>query len=71
VLAGLTTSPLRETGEGEAARRAPCDLDRDGRGPRPVVERDGSFAGTHLIIDLWHASGLDDVDVIEKDRTNR
>ena len=30
------------------------------------VERDGMrFAGTHLIIDLWHASSLDDVNVVE------
>lgn len=30
------------------------------------VERDGMrFAGTHLIIDLWHASRLDEVEVVE------
>jgi S-adenosylmethionine decarboxylase len=30
------------------------------------VERDGlRFAGTHLIIDLWQASHLDDIDVVE------
>jgi S-adenosylmethionine decarboxylase len=30
------------------------------------VERDGMrFAGTHLIVDLWEASALDDVKVIE------
>jgi S-adenosylmethionine decarboxylase len=30
------------------------------------VERDGMrFAGTHLIVDLWHASRLDDVGVVE------
>jgi S-adenosylmethionine decarboxylase len=30
------------------------------------VERNGlRFAGTHLIVDLWHASSLDDVDVVE------
>ena len=30
------------------------------------VERDGMrFAGTHLILDLWHGSRLDDVDVVE------
>jgi len=29
------------------------------------VERDGMrFAGTHLIIDLWEASNLDDIDVV-------
>lgn len=31
------------------------------------VERDGMrFAGTHLIVDLWEASNLDDIDVVEK-----
>jgi S-adenosylmethionine decarboxylase len=30
------------------------------------VERDGlRFAGTHLIVDLWQASHLDDVDVVD------
>ena len=30
------------------------------------VERDGlRFAGTHLIIDLWQASNLDDIEVVE------
>jgi len=30
------------------------------------VERNGlRFAGTHLIVDLWHASSLDEVDVVE------
>jgi S-adenosylmethionine decarboxylase len=30
------------------------------------IERDGMrFAGTHLIIDLWRASNLDKVDVVE------
>ena len=30
------------------------------------VERDGlRFAGTHLIIDLWEASNLDDIEVVE------
>jgi len=42
----------------------PCD------GERPVdhfVERDGlRFAGHHLIIDLWQAERLDDVNYIEK-----
>ena len=37
----------------------PVDLDR-------FVERDGMrFAGTHLIVDLWHASRLDDVHAVE------
>ncbi|MBX9843335.1 MAG: adenosylmethionine decarboxylase [Xanthobacteraceae bacterium] len=31
------------------------------------VERDEMrFAGTHLIVDLWEASNLDDADVVEK-----
>jgi len=35
------------------------DLDR-------FVERDGMrFAGTHLIVDLWHSSRLDDIDAVE------
>ncbi len=30
------------------------------------VQRDGvRFAGTHLIVDLWRASNLDDVDMVE------
>lgn len=31
------------------------------------IERDGErFAGTHLIVDLWNAKGLDDLDGIEE-----
>ncbi|MBA1154647.1 adenosylmethionine decarboxylase [Microvirga mediterraneensis] len=31
------------------------------------VQRDGMlFAGTHLIVDLWHASNLDDLQLIDK-----
>jgi S-adenosylmethionine decarboxylase len=31
------------------------------------IERDGvRFAGTHLLIDLWGASKLDDIDLIER-----
>lgn len=31
-----------------------------------VVERDGvRFSGTHLLIDLWQASGLDDIALVE------
>jgi S-adenosylmethionine decarboxylase len=34
--------------------------------PDHLVERDGlRFAGTHLIIDLWHASHLDTIEVVE------
>ena len=34
--------------------------------PDHFVERDGVvFAGSHLIIDLWEATGLDDIDHIE------
>lgn len=30
------------------------------------VERDGlRFAGTHLVVDLWNASHLDDIEVVE------
>ncbi|HEU5095073.1 MAG TPA: adenosylmethionine decarboxylase [Reyranella sp.] len=35
--------------------------------PDHFVRRDGMrFAGTHLIVDLWHATNLDDVDVVEE-----
>ncbi|MGO4572712.1 adenosylmethionine decarboxylase [Microvirga sp. 2TAF3] len=35
------------------------------------VKRDGMlFAGTHLIVDLWHATNLDDLPVIEKGLRN-
>lgn len=31
------------------------------------VERDGlRYAGDHLIIDLWHAARLDDIDLVER-----
>lgn len=31
------------------------------------IQRDGLlFAGTHLIVDLWHASNLDDLQVVEQ-----
>jgi S-adenosylmethionine decarboxylase len=31
------------------------------------VERDGMrFAGTHLIVDLWHATNLDDLQLVEQ-----
>jgi S-adenosylmethionine decarboxylase len=31
------------------------------------IQRDGLlFAGTHLIVDLWHASNLDDLPVVEQ-----
>ncbi len=31
------------------------------------IQRDGlRFAGTHLIVDLWHASNLDDLPVVEQ-----
>ena len=34
--------------------------------PDHFVRRDGMrFAGTHLIVDLWHAANLDDVDVVQ------
>jgi len=37
-----------------------------GHAPDHFVERDGlRFAGTHLIVDLWHASHLDKVEVVE------
>lgn len=35
--------------------------------PDHFVRRDGMrFAGTHLIVDLWRATNLDDVDVVEE-----
>ena len=31
------------------------------------IQRDGMlFAGTHLIVDLWHASNLDDLQLVEQ-----
>ena len=45
-------------------------LSIDGRAdarPDHFVRRDGMrFAGTHLIVDLWQAANLDDVDIVEK-----
>lgn len=44
-----------------ADRNSPHDLDL-----AHFVERDGMrFAGTHLIVDLWQATGLDDIELIE------
>lgn len=37
-----------------------------GQAPDHFIERDGlRFAGTHLIVDLWHGSHLDKVEVVE------
>lgn len=50
-------------GAGAPPRAAPAR-----RPPRPdhFVERDGAvFAGTHLVLDLWGASRLDDMERIE------
>jgi S-adenosylmethionine decarboxylase len=45
-----------------AVRRRPLPAD----GFDGFVERDGlRFAGTHLIVDLWHASNLADVQAVE------
>lgn len=31
------------------------------------IQRDGMlFAGTHLIVDLWHATNLDDLQIVEQ-----
>lgn len=39
---------------------------RDGRLDH-FIKRDGMlFAGTHLIVDLWHATNLDDLPVVEQ-----
>jgi len=44
----------------------PRTADEDAPAPDHFVERDGmTFAGTHLILDLWGASRLDDIDHIE------
>ena len=56
---------IEAPGAGAPARAA---AERRIRPPRPdhFVERDGAvFAGTHLILDLWGASRLDDMDRIE------
>ncbi len=64
---GLETTPgiAREealTGSGGAAAPRPLRASRDF-----FQERDGKlFAGTHLIIDLWGARGLDDAAAIER-----
>ncbi|WP_262027012.1 adenosylmethionine decarboxylase [Microvirga sp. Mcv34] len=35
--------------------------------PDHFIQRDGMlFAGTHLIVDLWHASNLDDLPLVEQ-----
>ena len=59
-----------------SSAHAVLPLDLDHRSPvRPVpandckdyfIERDGvRYAGTHLIVDLWDAEGLDDLDHVE------
>jgi len=47
-------------GGGTLARGAAIDLDH-------FVERDGMrFAGTHLIADLWDATNLDKLDIVDR-----
>lgn len=61
VLESRWTEPAAETGHGEPSLQA-----IDG-GKDHFVVRDGvCFAGTHLILDLWGGSRLDDQDLIEK-----
>ncbi|MGB8276122.1 MAG: adenosylmethionine decarboxylase [Alphaproteobacteria bacterium] len=45
-----------------------ADLPSNDVGPKDYfVERDGvKFAGTHLLLDLWQAENLNDLDVIER-----
>lgn len=46
-------------------QHAPIHLVPNANSPDHFVERDGMrFAGTHLIIDLWQAASLDDLDVV-------
>ncbi|MBB4284522.1 adenosylmethionine decarboxylase [Roseospira goensis] len=43
----------------------------EGNGKDYFIERDGvRFAGTHLLVDLWGASGLDDLDRTERALTD-
>ena len=43
------------------------DVAVDGRGKDYFIEKDGErFAGTHLLVDLWHAHNLSDPDLIDK-----
>jgi len=49
-----------ERANGHDVSREPA-LDHD-----HFIERDGMrFAGTHLIVDLWQASNLDDIDAVD------
>lgn len=61
----LDTKPSKAQAEARRATTdsAPAEQDRDDH----FVTRDGmTFAGTHLIVDLWGASGLDDLEHVEE-----
>lgn len=62
-LTGKSGSVFRPS---EPALPASADLDLTSNGKDYFVEKNGlKFAGTHLIIDLWGASNLDDSEAVE------
>lgn len=64
VVVGLEPSEDRPAGAPRPAGRRPSKA--EGKGDDYFVEKDGlSYAGTHLLIDLWGAKGLDDAEVVE------
>jgi S-adenosylmethionine decarboxylase len=75
-LGALAEADIRPPANGfETARRHAVRASPYGLLPAPAndgrldhfVERDGvRFAGTHLIVDLWHAANLDDLDHVER-----
>ncbi|MBX6425010.1 MAG: adenosylmethionine decarboxylase [Variibacter sp.] len=74
-MAALSNGPLTRHGKSEPPHHADRATTLDAlraianstaRNHDHFVERDGMrFAGTHLIVDLWQASNLDDTEVVE------
>lgn len=59
----LHTNPIRRA----IGRWPVCDTASDAQRKDFFIERDGMrFAGTHLIIDLYGAKGLDDLELMEQ-----
>ena len=55
------TERIRRADRSVSSPKTPITL-----GTGALVDRDGfHFAGTHLLLDLWNASGLDDVKLME------
>ncbi|MBZ6075618.1 adenosylmethionine decarboxylase [Microvirga puerhi] len=76
---GVAASDLRPPAHGfesrsrHAGRKTPLSIlppthePSDGGRLDHFIRRDGLlFAGTHLIVDLWHATNLDDLPVVEQ-----